>query len=158
MSEDLSFHSKKITSSLIESSTWFDTQGLLIKQVSDDIKNLEQYFKNKNLALVFEMQCLFKYAEQAALDEHQHDYFIKWGRNPANKEFRLLYRKHHQVLNEVDEVVHSSEEIKPLIEARSDIRFALHPFLPLFIQQFGHSLKLRSTQLAESSFSELTKN
>lgn len=154
MSENLQFHSKNITSSLIENAMWFDIQDQLIKQVSADIKNLEQHFKSKNLALVYEMPCFFQHDQKVTVDDLNYEYFIKWGRNPANKEFRLLYRQTCEVRDDNNEVVHTSEEVKPLIEARSDIRFALHPFLPLFINTFGLHLKLRSTQLAESSFSD----
>ncbi len=136
--EAISFHSSVLKNSIKESDSTFNQYLKSLDTISNDIKNLENYLREKGITLYH------THFAGSYLPEEKAS-FITWRYCESVKKFRLFYTVMEWTDPEDEFNVPDAESIeweKPLIETESAIRLSVFPALPDFIKSLAEEVKV----------------
>ncbi|QPJ62838.1 MAG: hypothetical protein G3M70_13510 [Candidatus Nitronauta litoralis] len=136
--KSLTFHSTVLHKSIRETDSTFNQYLKSLDTISNDIRNLENYLREKGVTHNF------SYFAGSYLPEEKAS-FITWRYCESAKKYRLFYTV--MVWNDPDDEFNkptqeSIEWEKPLIETESAIRMSVFPALPEFIKSLAEEVKV----------------
>lgn len=151
-----SFSNPNLQDALQESTPIFDSHKNYLDQLSKEIKDLEDFIRDKGINIEYTM-----YLEEAPGDETGlFGSYLKWKRDKNSNKFRLMYAFHKD--GELPD--HDEPSGRPLLEMPVDIRIHGYQFLPQFVKELGNHIKsihgnfpqsLNLTQVASKELEEI---
>lgn len=126
--------SKDLQEAFTSNASTFENHLATINAISADIKAAEQYLQSKHLTVEYSAML-----HKCSLSTPSQVYSLAWGAINSDSNYRLLVNQWWRDRDELQppEIVTSL----PLIEAPLQVRLAVFPFLPAFINMFAQSLR-----------------